>query len=332
MEEYKELIVKYLANSTSSTENKRLMEWVKYSEKNKEYFVNYCNTWHTVGLLNMETRYNSDAAFKKFIQEVHSTNGKIAKEIPFISNNKSKSKKLVYIFSGIAAVFVAVFAVTFIFNTNIEQITVANNENKVLELVLKDGSKIYLNKNASITYPQEFSDSRTVSISGTAYFDIAKDSAHPFIIDAGLANIQVLGTSFEIATNEDSTVVTVNTGRVRVFDYKTNSYIDLTHGEIGVRKKSIAAVSKRVSSDINYFSWKTGLLIFDNSKMSKVAKDIERHYGIDLQFSDSAIEECNLSAKMENLTIEEVMELLEMTFGLTIDKKGLVYIVSGKSC
>ena len=82
---------------------------------------------------------------------------------------------------------------------------------------LADGSVVYLNQQASFSYPQTFEpDKREVRLEGEAFFEVAKDAQRPFIINTTHADIRVLGTSFNINTDADQTEVSVTTGKVSV--------------------------------------------------------------------------------------------------------------------
>jgi transmembrane sensor len=92
-----------------------------------------------------------------------------------------------------------------------QKITVASSpDEKNIEVLLADGSTVYLNRDSRLTYPESFrGESRRVSLSGEAYFDIAPDTKHPFIIDAGKASVKVLGTSFNVITENAESEVEV---------------------------------------------------------------------------------------------------------------------------
>lgn len=333
MEEYKELIVRYLSNNTSPAENQQLLEWVKYSPDNREYFINYCNTWNNVGLLDVESRYKKDVAFKKFVSEINKDiSKKHPKEISLVVEHASKSSKLYYLIGAVAAVFIAVIGILFLHqgNDSLNNIVAANTEAKTI--TLDDGTVVKLSSKTTIEYADEFNENRHIAIKGKAFFEVAKDSLHPFVIEAGVSKIQVLGTSFEVTTFEDSTVVKVNTGRVRVADISGNDFVDITIGQIAVCNGSLNMINTRNNSDVNYFSKETGLLVFDNSEMCQVAKDLERHYEQRFSFEDESLEKCKLSAKYDNMKLEDVQQLLEATFGLKIKKINGIYVISGRGC
>ena len=94
---------------------------------------------------------------------------------------------------------------------------VAGNDQKNILVSLPDGSKIYLNRNSEFSYRKNFGKhGRNVKLTGEAFFEISPDVSKPFIIDAGKAKVKVVGTSFNVITNnrESAVEVFVKTGKV----------------------------------------------------------------------------------------------------------------------
>ena len=107
---------------------------------------------------------------------------------------------------------------------------------KNLQVTLPDGSNIYLNRNTILSYQKNFGrDDRNVTLSGEAFFDIAPDTEKPFIVDAGKASVKVVGTSFNVITNNhDSAVeVFVKTGKVMLSGDTGNRNLEIEPGIYG---------------------------------------------------------------------------------------------------
>ncbi|MBK7131283.1 MAG: FecR domain-containing protein [Bacteroidales bacterium] len=101
---------------------------------------------------------------------------------------------------------------------------------------LPDGSKISLNRNSQLTYRENFGKkNRNVKLTGEAFFEIAPDASKPFIIDAGKADVRVVGTSFNVITNntESEVEVYVKTGKVILSDKSGSQSIALEPGFVG---------------------------------------------------------------------------------------------------
>ena len=94
---------------------------------------------------------------------------------------------------------------------------VSTSKGQKLDIELIDGTRIRLNANSKITYPETFTESiREVTLEGEAYFDVARDATRPFIVRTQFANTQVLGTSFNIHTSAEAVAVTLVEGKVNV--------------------------------------------------------------------------------------------------------------------
>ena len=167
----------------------------------------------------------------------------------------NKSKKMFSIRNIAASIVLLIglsVTVYVLFNNYSQtQFTEISSADKIKEVLLPDGSQITLNQNATIKYPKEFSDNnRTVEFTGEAFFDIAKNTAKPFIIKTNKAEVTVLGTSFNILADEkDNITVTVKTGKVKLSKNKTENII-LNPEEVGKIKNN--TLSKSDNIDKNY--------------------------------------------------------------------------------
>lgn len=144
-------------------------------------------------------------------------------------------------------------------------------------VTLSDGSIIYLAANSVFEYPDRFSGkARSVSLlRGDAFFKIAKDKAHPFIISAGKIKTQVLGTSFHIALAADRTTVAVMTGHVRVSSDKQS--VDLRPLEEASFFNN--RLEKRKAAEELLFAWYSADLQLNNVSLDKVLKVLNFRYG-----------------------------------------------------
>jgi transmembrane sensor len=207
------------------------------------------------------------------------------------------------------------------------KITIAtNDEQKNVLISLPDGSKAYLNRNSSFTYRSDFNKTaRDVRLTGEAFFEIAPDKSKPFIIDAGEARVEVVGTSFNVITsnNESSVEVFVKTGEVLVSDNSGSRSVQLEPGYIGVinSKKS----EKTINKDPNYLSWQTGYLEYSGQKLSVVFKDLKRVYNMDIVADDPVILDNPWTSPINNLSQDTIIRLICASFNLSYTKDGNVY-------
>jgi ferric-dicitrate binding protein FerR (iron transport regulator) len=213
-----------------------------------------------------------------------------------------------------------------------KKITVlAGNDQKNVLVTLPDGSKIYLNRNSEFSYRKNFGiKGRDVKLTGEAFFEISPDKSKPFIIDAGKAKVKVVGTSFNVITNnrESAVEVFVKTGKVLVSDNSGSQSIQLDPGFVGTMNSKAAA--KVLNTNPNYLSWNTGYLDYSGQKLSVVFKDLKRVYDMDIISDDSLILEKPWHAPIVNSSQETIINIICRSFNLNYTKDGNVYHLSKK--
>ena len=195
---------------------------------------------------------------------------------------------------------------------------------KKFELELADGTIVYVNSGSVLRYPTSFSasKSRQVSLKGEAFFKVAEDKERPFIVNSGSVNVRVLGTEFNVsAYNEDLVTSTVLvSGSVQLYDSlsvgKQQTNVKLVPGEMGTwRKDQQSFKTDKVDTSL-YTSWVQGKLIFRNTPFKQIRMRLERHYNVTIVNTRTALDNNTFSANFEEETIEEILEILDRTYGI----------------
>ncbi len=195
---------------------------------------------------------------------------------------------------------------------------------KKFKLQLSDGTHVHLNSGTSLKYPVNFlkGENRQVFLSGEAYFDVATDNAHPFIVNADELNIRVLGTQFNVASYSEDAVtdVVLIEGSVSLYkkdetaDPATNTLLEPGFkGSFDREKNTIS--SKKVITSI-YTSWINGELIFRDMSFENILKKLERHYNVSILNRDKALAKEKFNASFVNEPIEKVLQNLKTTYGI----------------
>jgi len=187
---------------------------------------------------------------------------------------------------------------------------------KKFQIVLSDGTKVYLNSGTTLKYPVKFiagNNRQVYLLEGEAYFDVAKDTKHPFIVNSDNINVRVLGTEFNMSSYpEDNSINTVLVeGSVSIFEteksYNKDTSIKLKPGF----KASWNKVENKVAIDkvdINtYTGWINGKLIFKNTQFKNIIKKLERHYNITITNNNAKLNEQYFDATFDIETIEQVL-------------------------
>lgn len=186
--------------------------------------------------------------------------------------------------------------------------------------LLPDGSKVWLNAESKIIYPQKFKNSkREVYLKGEAYFEVKKDVYKPFIVITDDIEIDVLGTRFNVSAYPDDETVetTLVEGKIGISDFskeptQKNRYILKKNFKASFNKKDQEFSFNKV--DVKPFtSWTKGKLIFDNVSFSEIRKKLERNYDVQFVTGAEILEEYNYTITITDESIEEIMQLIQKT-------------------
>lgn len=153
------------------------------------------------------------------------------------------------------------------------------------QLILQDGSKVWLNAASNITYPVEFhGKERRVKVQGEAYFEVAKNAAKPFIVEANGTEIKVLGTHFNVSAYADDSFVktTLVEGAVRVSKAGKNALLKPDQQALITKKSSNIAISNVDVEEA--LAWKNGYFIFHSEDIRSVMKLVSRWYDVEVVF------------------------------------------------
>jgi transmembrane sensor len=282
--------------------------------------------WEKLGKMNDEKEINVDKAWDKVYSRINESGHITEKTMSGIIGIRNTFLKI----AAAALIFLSLGTVTFYFITLNKQIVVTSaNDQKNLKVSLPDGSDIFLNRNTKLIYRANFGKSgRHVALSGEAFFEISPDPSKPFTVDAGKASIEVLGTSFNIITNNpDSTVeVYVETGKVLLSDNTGTQNIVLDPGYVGTMDTKLSG--KILNDNPNYISWKTGKLAFDRQRLEIVFKDLKRVYDMNIIADDPAILDETWTSFVDNQSQETIIRLICASFNLRYTQDGNVYHLS----
>jgi len=237
--------------------------------------------------------------------------------------------------AAVAFIFLCLGAVAVYMNNSgylSKKITVlTGNDQKNLLVSLPDGSKIFLNRNSEFSYRANFGQhNRNVKLTGEAFFEITPDVTKPFIIDAGKASVKVVGTSFNVITNnvESEVEVYVKTGKVILYDNSGTQSLIIDPEFVGKMDSKISG--KSLNKDPNYLSWKTGLLVYNGQKLDVVFNDLKRVYNMDIVADDQSILENTWTSPIDNQPQDTIIRLICASFNLSYTKDGNVYHLSKK--
>jgi transmembrane sensor len=182
------------------------------------------------------------------------------------------------------------------------------------QLVLPDGTKVWLNAASSITYPTVFAGKlRQVDISGEAYFEVAKDERQPFVVRQGEIKVQVLGTSFDANGYGDvaAGMITLLEGKLRVERGTTGSLLE--PGQQAVVRTAAAGISIRRHPDLSaVMAWKNDSFGFHDADIRSVMQEVERWYNVQVVY-EATVTRHFVADIPRNVPLSQLLQLLEAT-------------------
>ncbi|WP_293789003.1 FecR family protein [uncultured Pedobacter sp.] len=195
------------------------------------------------------------------------------------------------------------------------------------QVILPDGTKVWLNAASSLKYPEVFNgNDRSVELTGEAYFEVAKNKAQPFHVRSHLQDVEVLGTHFNINSYSDNNTIktTLLEGRVRISNGQSVKILKPGEQAIaGVSGSGIIRLATDVDTD-DETAWKNGLFQFNNADLQSILKQLERWYDVHIDYHTVPNKKYN-GMVPRKAKLSEVLKMLEKTgnirFEITEGKK-----------
>ncbi|MBT28989.1 MAG: hypothetical protein CMO01_04935 [Thalassobius sp.] len=318
MQQIESLIGKFLSGEADTAEKAEVTQWLSESEENKVVFQQIKNFWEESheNLTKVE-----QSSWQKLANHIDLSESGI-KETPVIPIQKD-SKAYLYWAAAIAFILTSVFL---FWNAN--QIQSTNNVANLIEskadygskvnIRLVDGTQVKLNSGSKLTYPEEFTGvERRVTLTGEAFFEVAKNAKMPFIINTGNINTTVLGTSFNVqASGENEVRVAVLTGKVKVADTLNQQEVFLLPEDLAIVQTANGNITKTKFDAALEFGWKDGKLVFKEASLKEVLIQLEKWFGFTFEKSTDFNEPTSHDyySVFQNESLTNVMQNLSHTF------------------
>ncbi len=246
----------------------------------------------------------------------------------------SNSNKLIMWYNRVAAVLLVPILVSSIyFGINYYQANQLYSEIRApkgskVQFLLPDGSTGYLNGGSSLSYTANFKKNRKIELNGEAYFEVEKDKKHPFLVQTDLADVEVLGTTFDVRAYkaDDEILTTLVEGSVKVFNKNSRETSLLKPGQQNrIELKSGKMTNTTVNTNY-YTSWKEAILRFDGTPFAEVLKQMERWYGVEFIIASPIANTQKYTMTIKTESLREVLQLMSLTtdFNFKIDGEKVI--------
>lgn len=195
---------------------------------------------------------------------------------------------------------------------------------KKFRLQLSDGTLVHLNAGTTLRYPVKFiaGENRQVFLDGEAFFDVAKDKKHPFIVNADALNVRVLGTHFNVSNYPEDAATDVVLVEGSVGMYRSNEEFDADKNTIlkpgfkgSFNRENTVISTKAVITDI-YTSWINGGLTFRNMTFKNIITKLERRYNVTIINKNEKLANEKFNASFSDESIEKVMSYFNDIHGI----------------
>lgn len=209
-------------------------------------------------------------------------------------------------------------------------LSVATAVGQTRRLTLPDGSTVVLSGNSSLRYARQWQSDelREVWLDGKAYFDVSHTdkAAHRFVVHAGKARIEVLGTSFDVLNRGEGVKVVLQRGKVAMQaerpEAKDIAATVLLPGEEAELAANSTAIQKKVVNVGREMAWVQQKFVFDSTPFKEVAKTIEENCGVKVSIRKQDLRNRRITASLDTKNIDVFLAGVAKLFDARVERKG----------
>ncbi len=350
IEEIKHIIVSYLTDVITEEERERLDQWLKQESDNLEFFNEMVTSWRLSGTVDKGSEHDLDEYWDRLEAGINTGQS--------FTDSKRDRRILVYRILGVAASVAIVFLLggyagylltdsdKTVTSSHMCEVTTPNGTRS--ELLLPDGSRVWLNAGSTLVYPGEFKgDTREVELVGEAFFQVKTNKEKPFVVKSSGLQIKALGTTFNVKAypGDKELAATLVEGRIVIegkskekgrFEYTlaprqsmvfvtdTGTGISealareepivtgLTHNETFKPEINSVKLAENVNTEL-YTSWKDKRWVIEQESLTDLLVQLERRYNVEIICKPEELSGYSFSGTIENETFEQVMHILQLS-------------------
>lgn len=307
--------MKYLLGEASPVEKEQVKQWLTANADNQAYYDELKKVWDTSLQLASVSTVDENKAWQRFRQRIQQGNTCESHPEPFIRRSGFGWMKIAA--SVVLVIGLAVLGY-WIYDNRPAQQMLAQTTNTVINDTLPDGSVVTLNKTSSLGYPSRFrGNKREVTLKGEAFFHVAPDKTKPFIVSVNDVEITVVGTSFNVRSENGLTAVIVETGIVRV-THKGKT-VEL-HANEQIAVTPTDSLDKEPVTDKLYNYYRTKEFVCNDTPLWKLVEVLNEAYKSNIVIGRPELRDLRINISLYNESLNRVLELISLTLGVKINK------------
>jgi ferric-dicitrate binding protein FerR (iron transport regulator) len=299
------LLIKYLRNELSESEQDAILQWVEEKDENKEFLFGLKEAYQLSKWKEFKIRADAASGWEDLNERID----QLSEQQPRKLNTK---KWWYYAAAAIVLLFVG-FGLRDLVNTDkVTFNTIETYSGQQSTLLLNDGTKVNLNQNSKLIYPTSFNGAnRNVRLQGEAYFEVAHNTRHPFQVDIGTYTVRVLGTKFNIDAYPDQIYVytSLKEGRIQIIDNSKDAKVlsELKPGmQLSYNRRTGEYFVKTIDTG-QITDWANGEMVIKRQTLEEVAQRLEQKYGYSIQIQDHRINKLTYSITIDKEPLEEIL-------------------------
>jgi len=295
----------YISKTADASTKLKVEQWLHSDNYDEQLFAEIELVYKMTGD-NQQLPVSLDVVKDKFFKTVE----------PIASNSFQWKNVLKY-----AAILVFVLATSIVtyqkFSVDDKQTLVQTTYGEHKEIELPDGSLVWLNASSKLSYFE--ASPREIYLEGEAYFEVAKDKKHPFIVSTkDKLNVKALGTSFNVKayTKTDLTETILFTGKVEVSSdkYFKDRILMLPKDKVTFSKKNNKVVKSKAEFMTSSIAWKEGRIAFKNKPFKEIANDLSIQYNVKISFKNKKTSNSKFTGSFDKSTsVTEILETLKLS-------------------
>ena len=297
------LLVKYLIGSLSSEEMEEVMRWRDLSAENETVFSEVLRlrlSWNTAKYADNE---RIDMALEKVNVRINRA-------------RRYRIARSLLKYAAVILLLVSFSAVGWNYFKPETYMTIALGDSEgVKKVTLDDGSVVWLRGNSALKIPQSFSAvNRTVSLQGEAFFDVAKNAQYPLYVSTNYVNIKVLGTAFNVKTDEkhQNVETVLARGKVALLDKQWNPILDMSPGEKVTYDNNKNEYATEVV-DVNVCTaWRLNQFVFENVTLREIVNQLSVKFNVNINLESTKLAQRKFRCVInEDESLPDILKLLK---------------------